>query len=336
MVKMKKIAVDAMSEDLELQSEVEGEEKARNKYPDLRFMLFGDEQKIREILTSDKNIEIIQTTEVIDMNDEPVKAIRRKKDSSLVRAAYAVKEGKADALFSCGNTGALLAAGLLIVGRIKGITRPGLLSTLPVLTKECAVFNLCDSGDTDDNKLEQLYQYALLGKYYAESVRNIKNPRIALLNNGTEPHKGSKLTLEAHNLIAADSSINFVGNVESKDILKGVCDVVVADGFTGNAVLKAIEGTAGTAMHLLKDTIMSAGLLGKIGGLLLKPSIMKIRNKMSASQYGGAVLLGAKAPVVKAHGASDAETVYYTVKQINDMLENDMLSKFTDYFNKNV
>ena len=306
---MKKIAVDAMGGDFAPQSVVEGVEKARNKYPDLRFMLFGDEQKIRKILTSDKNIEIIQTTEVIDMNDEPVKAIRRKKDSSLVRAAYAVKEGKADALFSCGNTGALLAAGLLIVGRIKGIARPGLLSTLPVLTKEGGAFNLLDSGANADNKPEQLYQYALLGKYYAESVRNIKNPRIGLLNNGTEPHKGSKLTLEAHNLIAADSSINFVGNVESKDILKGVCDVVVADGFTGNAVLKAIEGTAGTAMHLLKDTIMSAGLLGKIGGLLLKPSIMKIRNKMSASQYGGAVLLGAKAPVVKAHGASDAETV---------------------------
>ena len=333
---MKKIAVDAMGGDFAPQSVVEGVEKARNKYSDLRFMLFGDEQKIREILTSDKNIEIIQTTEVIDMNDEPVKAIRRKKDSSLVRAAYAVKEGKADALFSCGNTGALLAAGLLIVGRIKGIARPGLLSTLPVLTEEGGAFNLLDSGANADNKPEQLYQYALLGKYYAESVRNIKNPRIGLLNNGTEPHKGSKLTLEAHNLIAANSSINFVGNVESKDILKGVCDVVVADGFTGNAVLKAIEGTAGTAMHLLKDTIMSAGLLGKIGGLLLKPSIMKIRNKMSASQYGGAVLLGAKAPVVKAHGASDAETVYYTVKQINDMLENDMLSKFTDYFNKNV
>src|SRR5699024_4910422 len=132
-----------------------------------------------------------------------------------------------------------------------------------------------------------------------------------------------------HNLIAANSSVSFVGNVESKGILKGVCDVVVADGFTCNAVLKVIEGTVGTAMHLLKDTMMSAGLLGRSGDLLLQPSIMNIRNKMSASQYGGAVLLGAKAPVVKAHGASDAETVYYTVKQINDMLENDMLSKFT-------
>ncbi|KRM18870.1 fatty acid phospholipid synthesis protein plsx [Ligilactobacillus hayakitensis DSM 18933 = JCM 14209] len=324
-----RIAVDAMGGDFAPKSVVEGVKRASKEFKDIEFQLYGDKNQIEELISESNNVKIFHTTELIDMNDEPVKAIRRKKDSSLVRAAQAVKDGEADALFSCGNTGALLASGLLIVGRIKGVARPGLLSTLPVLSDNGGAFNLLDSGANADNKADQLYQYALLGKYYAQSVRGIENPRIGLLNNGTEPHKGSKLTLEAHQLIAADESINFVGNVESKDLLNGVCDVVVADGFTGNAVLKAIEGTAKTAMGLLKSTVKNSGIRGILGGLLLKPSLKKMASKMSAAQYGGAVLLGTKSPVVKAHGASDSETIYYTIKQIHEMLETDMIGKFT-------
>lgn len=325
-----KIAVDAMGGDYAPKEIVAGVELARDQFNDIEFLLFGKKDEVMQVLNDETNITVIDCSEVIDMNDEPVRAIRRKKDSSLVKAAMAVKSHDADAIFSCGNTGALLAAGLLIVGRIKGIARPGLLSTLPVLTADGtqASFNLLDSGANADNKPEQLYQYALLGRLYAQSVRGIENPRIGLLNNGTEPHKGSKLTLEAHKMIAADDTINFVGNVESRDVLTGPCDVLVADGFTGNAVLKSIEGTAKATMNVIKSEIMQAGPMAKLGALMLKPAFANIKAKMDQSQYGGAVLLGAKAPVVKAHGASDAKTVLATIKQIKEMIDHDMLQKF--------
>lgn len=332
-----KIAIDAMGGDNAPDAVIAGVELARDEFKNVEFVLFGDEQKITALLKNKERIIVEHTTEVIDMNDEPVRAVRRKKDSSMVKAALAVKEGKADALFSCGNTGALLAAGLLVVGRVKSVARPGLLSTLPVLDSPTGdgTFNLLDSGANADSKPDQLYQYALLGKYYAENVRGLKNPRIGLLNNGTEPHKGNKVTLEAHQLIAADKTINFIGNIESRDLLKGLCDVVVADGFTGNAVLKSIEGTVSAVMSLLKESIMSSGLSGKMGAMLLKPAFKSIKSKMDQSQYGGAVLLGTKAPVVKAHGASDAKTVYYTIKQIRTMIEGEVVPKFTKYLAEN-
>lgn len=326
-----KIAVDAMGGDYAPQSVVAGVERARDEFKDIEFLLFGDETKVNELIQNTERITVIPTTELITMNDEPVKAIRRKKDSSLVRAAHAVKEGKADALFSCGNTGALLAAGLFIIGRIPGVARPGLLSTLPVISGHEGIFNLLDSGANADSKPEYLYQYALLGKYYAESVRGITNPRIGLLNNGTEPHKGSKLTVAAHQLISADPNLNFIGNIEARDMANGSCDVVVADGFTGNAALKSMEGTAKGILTLLKDSIMAGGLRAKLGALLLKPSLKAIKRRMDQSTYGGAVLLGTKAPVVKAHGASDARTVYYTVKQIRAMVAGQMIPNFTAY-----
>lgn len=326
-----KIAVDAMGGDYAPQSVVAGVERARDEFKDIEFLLFGDETKVNELIQNTDRITVIPTTELITMNDEPVKAIRRKKDSSLVRAAHAVKEGKADALFSCGNTGALLAAGLFIIGRIPGVARPGLLSTLPVISGHEGIFNLLDSGANADSKPEYLYQYALLGKYYAESVRGITNPRIGLLNNGTESHKGSKLTVAAHQLISADPNLNFIGNIEARDMANGSCDVVVADGFTGNAALKSMEGTAKGILTLLKDSIMAGGLRAKLGALLLKPSLKAIKRRMDQSTYGGAVLLGTKAPVVKAHGASDARTVYYTVKQIRAMVAGQMIPNFTAY-----
>ncbi|WP_057828929.1 phosphate acyltransferase PlsX [Liquorilactobacillus cacaonum] len=327
-----KIAVDAMGGDNAPRTVVEGVELARNEYSDLEFNLYGNEKEIRKFLKNESRINIIHTDEKIDMNDEPVRAVRQKKNASMVLAAKAVKEGQADAVFSCGNTGALLTAGLLIVGRIKGISRPGLLSTLPMISKAQGAFNLLDSGANAENKAEHLYQYAILGKYYAQKIRGIENPRIGLLNNGTEEHKGSKTTQEAYQLLKADKELNFVGNVESNAILKDVADVVVADGFTGNAVLKAIEGTASATLHLLKDSIMNSGLKGKLGALLLKSTFGELKNKMNQSQYGGAVLLGVKAPVVKAHGSSDSETVYYTLKQIHKMLEEKMIPDLVAYF----
>nr|WP_054757320.1 phosphate acyltransferase PlsX [Liquorilactobacillus satsumensis] len=333
-----KIAVDAMGggDNAPPQTVVAGGvERARDEFTDLEFILFGKENEIKKYLKNEDRIKIVHTDEEIVMNDEPVRAIRRKKNSSMVLAAKAVKEQQADAFFSCGNTGgALLAAGLLIVGRIKGITRPGLLSTMPVLGQtDGGAFNLLDSGGANaENKPEHLHQYAILGKYYAQRVRGIENPRIGLLNNGTEPHKGSQVTQAAYHLLSADESLNFVGNVEANAILKGVADVVVADGFTGNAVLKAIEGAAGAMVHLLKETIMKSGVVGKLGALLLKSSLSGLKDKMDQSRYGGAVLLGVKAPVVKAHGASDSTAVYYTLRQIHKMLKEEMVPELVSYF----
>lgn len=327
-----KIAVDAMGGDYAPQSVVSGVEKARDAFDDMEFILFGKIDEVKPLVHDQTRISFQQADEVIVMNDEPVKSIRQKKQSSLVLAAQAVKEGKADALFSCGNTGALLAAGLLLIGRIKGVQRPGLLSTLPVVSSEQGGFNLLDSGANADNKPEYLHQFAVLGKFYAQTVRGIENPRIGLLNNGAEPHKGSTLTLAAHELISADKSLNFIGNVESRDLTNGVCDVVVADGFTGNAVLKSIEGTASAVMHLVKNSVKDANLLGKLGALMLKPSLMKIKERINPSRYGGAVLLGVKAPVVKAHGSSDAQTVYYTMRQIRTIVNEGLLHKFQAAF----
>ncbi|HIX01749.1 MAG TPA: phosphate acyltransferase PlsX [Candidatus Ligilactobacillus excrementigallinarum] len=329
-----KIAVDAMGGDNAPASVVEGILKTRDEFQDMEFILFGKLNQVKPLVKDSTRISFVQADEEIVMNDEPVKAIRRKKNSSLVLAAKAVKEGEADALFSCGNTGALLAAGLLLIGRIKGVQRPGLLSTLPVVSASQGGFNLLDSGANADNKPEYLYQFALMGKYYAQSVRGIENPRIGLLNNGTEPHKGSKLTQTAYQLISADKSLNFVGNVESRDLTNGVCDVAVADGFTGNAVLKAIEGTASSVMHLIKDSVKDANLFAKLGALMFKPSLMGIKERINPARYGGAVLLGVKAPVVKAHGSSDAQTVYYTMKQIKTIIDGDLLAKFEETFHQ--
>ncbi|KRM89221.1 phosphate acyltransferase PlsX [Liquorilactobacillus vini] len=329
-----KIAVDAMGGDHAPAAVVAGVIKARDQFTDLEFLLFGQVEQIQPLVKDSTRIKILPATEVISMNDEPVQAVRRKKDSSLVLAAKAVKEGQAEALFSCGNTGALLAAGLLIVGRIKGITRPGLLSTLPMIGQQNGAFNLLDSGANAESKPEHLYQYALLGKYYAQTVRGIANPRIGLLNNGTEPHKGSKVTQEAYQLLKAEPEINFVGNVEANAVLKNAADVIVADGFLGNTLLKSIEGTASAIMHLLKETIMAGGFSSKAGALLLKPTFKELKSKMNQAKYGGAVLLGVKAPVVKAHGASDAETVYYTLAQIEQMLKENMIPDFVNYFSK--
>lgn len=315
-----KIAVDAMGGDNAPQAIVEGVMLAKQDFPDIEFQLYGKEAEIKKYITDEKNITIIHTNEKIASDDEPVKAIRRKKTASMVLAAQAVKNGEADAIFSAGNTGALLAAGLFIVGRIKNVERPGLMSTLPVMGEPDKGFDMLDLGANADNKPEHLVQYAVLGSFYAEKVRNVQNPRVGLLNNGTEETKGSELTKKAFELLAADETINFVGNVEARELLNGVADVVVTDGFTGNAVLKSIEGTAMNMMSLLKTAILSEGVKGKMGALLLKNALRGMKDEMDYSKHGGAVLFGLKAPVIKTHGATGPDAVRYTIRQILSLI----------------
>ncbi|MDR3190947.1 MAG: phosphate acyltransferase PlsX [Lactobacillaceae bacterium] len=327
---MYKIAIDAMGGDNAPQAIVKGVELARDVMPDVEFLLFGQTDKVKPFVTNDDRITLVQADDVIAMADEPVKSVRTKKQSSLVLAANAVKDGTADALFSAGNTGALLASGIFLVGRIKGIDRPALMTVLPAFEGQNEAFVMMDVGANAENRASHLYQYGVLGSFYAKEILGYDNPRVGLLNNGSEEDKGDAAHKDAHQLLkhgGEEGFINFIGNVESREILQGPADVVVADGFSGNAVLKSIEGTAQELMHLIKQTILNSGALAKIGGALLKPALKGMQGKLDYSKYGGAVVLGVKAPVVKTHGAAGPEAVLNTMKQIHSMLEADLMGK---------
>ncbi|MCQ6279698.1 phosphate acyltransferase PlsX [Bacillus sp. EB600] len=312
-----KLAIDAMGGDNAPKEIILGAMKAVEAFSDIHITLFGDEKKIKEHVKDHNRITIVHTDEVILGTDEPVRAVRRKKNASMVLAAQAVADGKADACISAGNTGALMAAGLFIVGRIEGIERPALTPTLPTIGGEG--FLLLDVGANSDAKPEHLLQYAIMGSIYTEKVRGIANPRVGLLNIGTEEKKGNDLTKHAFSLLKT-ANLNFIGNVEARDLLDGVADVVVTDGFTGNMVLKSIEGTALSVFKMVKSALTSS-LKNKLAAAVLKPELYKLKNKMDYSEYGGAGLFGLKAPVIKAHGSSDAQAVFSAIRQARIMVD---------------
>ena len=315
-----RLAVDAMGGDNAPKEIVLGAMKAIEKYNDVHIVLVGDEKKIREHLTTEERIEILHTEEVILSTDEPVRAVRRKKTASMVLAAQQVADGHADACLSAGNTGALMAAGLFIVGRIDGIERPALAPTLPTIGGEG--FLLLDVGANADAKPEHLVQYAIMGSIYSEKARGITSPRVGLLNIGTEEKKGNELVRNTFELLK-DADINFIGNIESRDLLEGAADVVVADGFTGNMVLKTIEGTAMSVFKMLK-TALTSSFKTKMAAAVLKSDLVVLKNKMDYTEYGGAGLFGLKAPVIKAHGSSDANAVFNSIRQAREMVEKDV------------
>ena len=331
---MKTIAIDAMGGENAPKAIVDAVLKAKPKLKDTKFVLFGDEEKINKLIPTEQKdrIDVIATSEVIVDSDEPVKAIRRKKNSSMVVAANYVKSGKADALFSLGNTGALLACGIFIIGRIKGVERPALMPTLPNAKSEDG-FNIIDVGANAQSKPEYLVQWAQMANFYAQKIRNIKNPTVALLNNGAEDDKGDPLHQEAYKLLKA-TNLNFIGNAEGNDLMEGKADVIVTDGFTGNATLKAIEGTASVILRLLKDSLLNNGLRPKVGALLAKPGLTALKKRFDTARYGGAVLLGVNAPVVKTHGRSNIRPIYYTLLQIDKMLSQDLVGEYKKYFSE--
>ncbi|MCT8139791.1 phosphate acyltransferase PlsX [Anaerobacillus sp. CMMVII] len=312
-----RIAIDAMGGDHAPKEVVKGAMAAIKQYEDIEIVLVGNETAINEILTDHTRISIIHTDEKIESADSPVAAIRRKKNSSMVLAIKEVKEGRADACISAGNTGALMTGGVLIVGRIKGIERPALAPMLPTFTGEG--FLLIDAGANMDAKPEHLLHYGVMGSIYMQKVRNIERPRVGLLNVGTEDDKGTELTKQAFALLK-DAPINFVGNVEARDLLEGVADVVVCDGFTGNVVLKTVEGTALSLFSLLKKELTST-FFNKLAAGALKPSFKKIKDKMDYTEYGGAGLFGLQAPIIKAHGSSNDTAILNSIRQARLMLE---------------
>jgi glycerol-3-phosphate acyltransferase PlsX len=328
-----RIAIDAMGGDDAPKVIVEGVEAAAEAFTDTTMVMYGDEQQINSYLTRKlPNIEVVHTDEKIEGDDDPVRSIRRKKDASMVLAAHSVKDGENDALFSAGNTGALLAAGTLVVGRIKGVDRPALMAMAPSFDSKREKMIVLDLGANADTKPVNLNQYATIGSYYAKYVNKIENPTVALLNNGTEDNKGNQLTKEAFDLLKENESINFIGNREARELLNGVADVLVMDGFTGNAVLKTMEGTAKTVISLLKEAIKNGGTKGKLGALLLKDELKKISESLDYSQLGGAILFGVKAPVMKTHGSTDKVAVYHTLKQTRDILQSNVLNDLIQYY----
>ncbi|HEU5141193.1 MAG TPA: phosphate acyltransferase PlsX, partial [Bacillales bacterium] len=294
-----RIAIDAMGGDDAPKAMVLGAQQAVQTYSDLEIVLVGDESKIRPYLSDPSRIELIHTNEAISAEDSPVQAVRSKKEASMVLAAKEVKEERADACISAGNTGALVTAGLFIIGRMKGISRPGLAPTLP--TTDGKGFLLIDVGANADAKAEHLYQYAVMGSIYVEKVRGIKNPRVGLLNIGTEEGKGNRLSQDSFDILK-DAPVNFIGNVESRGLMEGAADVVVCDGFSGNLVLKTMEGTALSLFSLIKRELTKT-TIRKLAAAVLKPGLSGVKDTVDYSEYGGAALFGLSAPVVKAHGS---------------------------------
>lgn len=325
-----KIAIDAMGGDHAPKEIVLGALKAIDTYSDVEITLVGDENKINQYVKDRNRISIIHTDEVITGTDEPVRAVRRKKNASMVLAAKEVAEGRADACISAGNTGALMAAGLFIVGRIEGIERPALSPTLPTIGGEG--FVLLDVGANVDAKPEHLVQYALMGSIYSQKVRGIDYPRVGLLNIGTEEKKGNELTKHTYEMLKK-ADVNFIGNIEARDLLDGVADVVVTDGFTGNMVLKTIEGTALSIFKMLKSALMS-NLKSKLAAAILKPNLLELKSQMDYSEYGGAGLFGLKAPVIKAHGSSDAKAIFSAIRQTREMIEHQVIGTIQEAVEK--
>lgn len=320
-----KIAIDAMGGDNAPKSTVEGAVMALQRFGDIEIILVGKQEEIKKHLDDNfpANLSVINAEEVILTEEEPVKAVRRKKDSSLVVASNLVKNKEADAVITAGNTGAFMTAGLLIAGRLKGIERPALAPVLPTAAKNGVL--VLDVGANMDPKPEHLVQYALMGKIYSQQVLGLENPRIGLLSVGTEDAKGNELTKKTFPLLK-ESPVNFVGNVEARDVPAGICDVLICDGFTGNVVLKLTEGLAISIFDILKAEL-TRSTLTKLAAAILKPGLKNIKKRMDYSEVGGAPLLGVNGAFIKAHGSSDSKAIMNAVFQARKYLNNKVIEK---------
>ncbi len=282
---------------------------------DVEILLVGKKSELLKIMSDNSipqtGIEILDAPGVLTMEDEPTSVIKDKKDSSMAMAFYALRDGKADAFVSAGNSGAILVGATMIVKRIRSVKRAALAVIMPTQGGPCM---LLDSGANVECKPEYLEQFGLMGSIYMDRILGIKSPRIGLLNNGSESHKGLPLQVEAYKLLSDNQSINFVGNVEGRDIPFGKCDVAVADGFTGNIALKLFEGLGKMFSNSIKG-IFKKNILTKIGALFVIKGINEFKKTMDYTEYGGAPLLGISKPVIKAHGSSNAKAIKNAIRQ---------------------
>lgn len=317
-----RIIIDAMGGDNAPGEIVKGAVLAAEEYG-CKITLVGVKERIEEVLREIKapfeNIEIVEAAQVITNDESPTEALRKKKDSSLVIGLELLRDGKGDAFISAGSTGAVLAGGTLIVKRIKGIMRPAICPVIPGRKKP---FLLMDAGANADCKPQYIQQFAIMGSIYAENVLKREHPQVAIVNIGSEEEKGSRFVKECYALLK-DTPINFKGSIEGREIPNGDIDVVVTDGFTGNVILKLFEGTVETIFSVLKEGIMSS-VKTKLGGMLLKPVFRSFKKSYDYTEHGGAVLLGLNAPVIKAHGSSNAKAVKNAVRQAIGCVEGDI------------
>lgn len=335
------ILLDAMGGDKAPDANIKGAIKAIDQIK-AQVTLIGKEEIIRnkikefygkEMEEISDRLKIKNTTETIEMEDQPTVAIKRKKDSSMVVGFKMLKEGEGDVFISAGNSGALLAGATLLVGRIKGIDRPALAGILPAYKSQLL---LIDSGSNTNCRPINLLQFAQMSKIYLKNTYGIENPRIGLLNIGTEETKGNELVRESYQLLKEKSEelgINFIGNVEGRTAFSGDVDAIVTDGFTGNIFLKAVEGLGKFVKRTLSESLKK-NLISKIAALPSMPAIKRFAKSVDYKEYGGALFLGVKQPVVKAHGSSDAKVFEFTIKQAEQFVKNKAVEKLKEQFTK--
>ncbi len=332
-----RVVVDAMGGDNAPSAPIQGAAEAVKERDDIRIILTGREEEIQKELEKyeypQERISVVHASEVIETGEPPVNAIRRKKDSSIVVGMNLVKRGEADAFISSGSTGAVLVGGQLIVGRIRGIDRPPLAPLIPTAD---GVALLIDCGANVDARSSHLIQFAKMGSIYMENVLGISKPRVGLVNIGAEEEKGNALVKETYPLLKECKDINFIGNVEARDIPAGVCDVIVCEAFVGNVILKLYEGTAATLLKKVKEGLMSS-LRSKIGALMIKPALKQTMKTFDATQYGGAPMLGLNGLVVKTHGSAKCgevknaiiQCVQFSQQNINEKIKDNIILEKT-------
>ena len=327
-----RVAVDAMGGDYAPGEIIKGALQALELNSDLHIIFVGQEQEIAKFLPKSSienlcsRISVVHAAEIITMEDHPATAYRKKKDASITVATRLVKEKKADAVISAGSTGGQMVAALFGLGRLEGIERPAIGTVLPTLLGPKIML---DAGANADCKPENLIQFAKMGKVYAKKILGIDNPRIALINIGEEPTKGNDLTIKSYEQLRMQTGINFIGNIEGRDILAGKADVMVCDGFVGNVVLKVIEGTAGALTTLLKEAF-TKNTRSKMGALLLKPALRGFKQRLDYSEHGGAPLLGVKGVSIICHGSSKADAVKNAIRAAAECVNSDFVKELQD------
>ena len=331
-----RILVDVMSGDNAPLELIKGAIEAANEYKEHEIMIIGDENVISDVVVKNElalgDILIRHAPDVINMEDRALAVVREKRESSMSIGLKMLAAGEGDAFVSAGNTGALITGATLIVKRIVGINRAAIASILPL---SCPVL-LMDSGANLNVTSDNIVQFAFMGAKYMEKIYNVDRPKVGQLNNGTEYNKGNALQIESYQLLS-ESGLNFVGNVESKEVPFGVCDVLVCDGFTGNIFLKAVEGMGKFLMGTLKD-VLRTNVVTMASTLTMKTKIKELKTQFDSSEHGGAPILGISKPVIKAHGSSDAKAIKNAVRQaiffVNTGINDDIASYALDYDDK--
>jgi phosphate acyltransferase len=329
-----RIAVDAMGGDYAPGEIVAGALRAQAELG-VKVLLVGDPEQIQACMkqhSSALQLEVIPSEGIVEMHEEPLSAIRKKPQASINVAMDLVKQGRADAVVSAGHSGAAMAAALLRLGRLKGIDRPAIGTVLPTIMAGKSVLIL-DVGANVDCRPKYLEQFAAMGSAYSQYVLGIDAPKVGLLNIGEEPSKGDELALRTHQLLAANPSLNFVGNAEGRDVLSGQFDVIVCDGFVGNVLLKFAEAVGEILLQILREEL-PRGWRGKLGAMILKPNLRRIKQRVDHAEHGGGLLLGVNGVCIISHGSSQAPSVFNAIRLAKDAVDNEVLDRIQSQYQK--